>query len=77
MNQHRVATLRLELDLDADPIGGIVHRTGGRERSFSGWIELVRTIETELEEGRRAAAARTGQPTPATRDQTISEGTRS
>jgi hypothetical protein len=77
MNQHRVATLLLQFDLDMDPIGGIVHRTGGRERSFSGWIELARTIEIALDEGRLAVADPTGQRVPTTGIETISEGTRS
>jgi hypothetical protein len=52
MTQLRVAHLHLLLDLDADPIAGLVQRFGERPTSFSGWIELTRTIEIALAEGR-------------------------
>ncbi len=40
-----VAHLHLAIELDSDPIRGLVSETGAQERSFNGWIELAEAIE--------------------------------
>jgi hypothetical protein len=39
------AQVRLEIDVDSDPITGTVCAADGDSRPFSGWIELVSAIE--------------------------------
>jgi hypothetical protein len=46
--------LILDLDLAADPIGGLVrYLDGGTAEPFAGWIALTRTIELSLDGARR------------------------
>jgi hypothetical protein len=46
--------LILDLDLAADPIGGVVGPAdGGAAEPFAGWIALTRTIELSLDGARR------------------------
>jgi hypothetical protein len=45
--------LILDLDLAADPIGGVVHGADGDAEPFAGWIALTRTIELSLDRARR------------------------
>jgi hypothetical protein len=54
MTKHRVTTLHLQLNLDADPIAGLISAGAGEGTPFSGWIELARTIELSLDQARRA-----------------------
>ena len=54
MSEREVANLRLELNLDADPIAGCLRDEDDQSRSFSGWIELTRVIELGLADARRA-----------------------
>jgi hypothetical protein len=46
--------LTFELDLDADPVSGVVLDGTGEGRPFSGWMALTREIENALDAGRRA-----------------------
>jgi hypothetical protein len=39
------AQLTLAIDRHSDPISGSVRRAGGEPRRFSGWIDLIETIE--------------------------------
>jgi hypothetical protein len=39
------AHLELLIDVDSDPISGSISNGANRARPFSGWIELVATIE--------------------------------
>jgi hypothetical protein len=45
--------LILDLDLAADPIGGVVRDAAGDAEPFAGWIALTRTIELSLDGARR------------------------
>lgn len=40
-----VRHVHLAIELDSEPIRGLVSETGAQDRSFSGWIELVEAIE--------------------------------
>jgi hypothetical protein len=40
-----VAYVHLAIELDSEPIRGLVSETGAPGRSFNGWIELVEAIE--------------------------------
>jgi hypothetical protein len=40
------AHLELAIDVDSDPISGLVSNGAGRSRPFTGWIELVAAIES-------------------------------
>jgi hypothetical protein len=55
MSCERRTRLTLELDVQANPVTGVVHDSSGSE-PFVGWIALTRAIELALE---RAAS-----PTP-------------
>jgi hypothetical protein len=57
--------LTLDLDLAADPIGGVVRDAEGEAQPFAGWIALTRTIELSLDGARRRlpAAKAADQPT--------------
>jgi hypothetical protein len=58
--------LTLELELDADPVRGVVHDARGGGDAFCGWMELARAIELRLEAARRhsATAVAPAAPTP-------------
>jgi hypothetical protein len=45
--------LILDLNLAADPIGGVVRDADGAAEPFAGWIALTRTIELSLDGARR------------------------
>jgi hypothetical protein len=45
--------LSLAIELDSDPITGLVIRAGGAPRRFSGWIDLAEVIEQARGAGRR------------------------
>jgi hypothetical protein len=57
--------LILDLDLAADPIGGVVRDAAGDAEPFAGWIALTRTIELSLDGARGSlpAAKTTDRPT--------------
>jgi hypothetical protein len=42
----RAAEMQLSIDIGSEPISGSVSLGGGATREFSGWIELVATIES-------------------------------
>ena len=42
----RIARLTLELDIDAQPVGGQLQLDGSIARDFDGWLELTSLIET-------------------------------
>jgi hypothetical protein len=46
MNSHERIVLRLEVDLDADPITGTLSRSGHAEQRFTGWLALTDVIES-------------------------------
>lgn len=49
------ARLTIVLDLQADPIAGVVlDDDGGRGEPFAGWMELTRAIERRRDAARRA-----------------------
>lgn len=54
MPARRIANLHLEVNLDADPIAGVMHGQIDGDRPFSGWMELTRAIEIALEQAREA-----------------------
>jgi hypothetical protein len=54
--------LILDLDLAADPIGGVVREADGDAEPFAGWIALTRTIELSLDSARRRLPPATGDP---------------
>jgi hypothetical protein len=49
--------LILDIDLVADPIGGVVRDADGDAKPFAGWISLTRTIELSLDSARRGLPA--------------------
>jgi hypothetical protein len=53
MTERDIARLELQVDLDQDPIAGLVHHGDLQGMPFSGWMELSRTIELSLDEARR------------------------
>ena len=59
--------VNLAIDLESDPISGVVTRCGGEPRRFSGWIDLVAVIEQERGTRRKGENTRVdawGEPTP-------------
>lgn len=46
-SRHRVELL-LELDIDADPIAGLVRHGNGAPRPFTGWLGLTAALEGVL-----------------------------
>jgi hypothetical protein len=42
----RAAEMQLSIDIGSEPISGSVSMGDGASREFSGWIELVATIES-------------------------------
>ena len=54
-------TLRLELELDIDPIAGVLRGATAEDRPFVGWMQLTRAIELSLDTAR---AARFGDASP-------------
>jgi hypothetical protein len=51
--------LSIVVDLQADPIAGVVCDNAGHGLPFAGWMELTRTIERTVDAARRASA---GEP---------------
>jgi hypothetical protein len=49
--------LILDLDLAADPIGGVVRDADGGAKPFAGWMSLTRTIELSLDGARHGLPA--------------------
>lgn len=47
----RATQLELTIDIDSDPITGSVAVGAGAAQGFSGWMELVATIESARQEG--------------------------
>jgi hypothetical protein len=59
--------LILDIDLAADPIGGVVRDVdGGTAEPFAGWIALTRTIELSLDGARRRLPSGQGADRPMT-----------
>jgi hypothetical protein len=57
--------LILDLDLAADPIGGVVRDAdGAAAEPFAGWIALTRTIELSLDGARRHLPSGQGADRP-------------
>lgn len=54
--------LRLELEIDAEPIAGRLRLEGGAPRSFSGWLGLAAALEDALDAGRQAPAGTRSPP---------------
>lgn len=52
----RATKLELTIDIDSDPITGSVSVDEGGAHGFSGWMELVATIESARHEGDAGAA---------------------
>jgi hypothetical protein len=57
---HSRCRLILELDLDAEPIGGVLVDDRGQGQPFSGWMALTRTIELGLGAARGSRASGPG-----------------
>ena len=53
MAERAVARLLLAVDLDADPIAGVVGDVGEAGTPFAGWIELTQTIELGVDHARQ------------------------
>ncbi len=53
MNRRRHVELRLELELDAEPIAGRVRLDGDASRRFDGWLDLAVALEGALRGGRQ------------------------
>ena len=53
------ARLSIVIDLQADPIAGVVCDNAGHGLPFAGWMELTRTIERAVDAARDANA---GEP---------------
>lgn len=49
MLRARRTRLTLELEVQADPMAGVVHDASGASEPFVGWIALTRAIELALE----------------------------
>jgi hypothetical protein len=47
----RATQMQLSIEIDSDPIAGSVAVEEGAPQRFSGWIELVATIESARQEG--------------------------
>jgi hypothetical protein len=47
----RVKVLRLEIEVDRDPIAGRLSEDGGPGRPFAGWLGLARALALALEPG--------------------------
>jgi hypothetical protein len=60
MTERSVVHLHLEVDLDGDPIAGLVVHGDRESTPFSGWMELSRTIELSLDEARRGRREASG-----------------
>jgi hypothetical protein len=58
--------LILDLDLAADPIGGVVRDADGDAEPFAGWIALTRTIELSLDGARGSLPAAKAADRPTT-----------
>jgi hypothetical protein len=54
MDHRGTASVRIEFNLDADPIEGRLHAANADGLAFCGWIELTRAIELGLAAARRA-----------------------
>lgn len=50
------AWLSIVVDLQADPIAGVVCDNAGHGLPFAGWMELTRTIERAVDAAKRASA---------------------
>ncbi|NKZ04267.1 hypothetical protein [Actinomadura latina] len=47
-----IARLAVAVDLMAEPITGVLRHRHGADKSFAGWVALVRAVELALEEER-------------------------
>jgi hypothetical protein len=50
-----MAHLKLEIDIDSDPISGLVSNGTGDSKAFHGWIELASVIEAARSAGSAGA----------------------
>jgi hypothetical protein len=57
MAERSVVHLRLDVDLDTEPITGVVGDFDEEGRRFSGWIELTRSIELSLDQARQVRSS--------------------
>jgi hypothetical protein len=57
MNRRRHVELRLELELDAEPIAGCLRLGGDASRRFDGWLELAVALEGALRGGQTLQGA--------------------
>jgi hypothetical protein len=48
----RRTVLTLEIDLDAEPMSGVLRDGEGRGSAFAGWMELALALELRLGEAR-------------------------
>jgi hypothetical protein len=64
MTERSVAHLHLEVDLDREPIAGVLHHGDRESTPFSGWMELSRTIELSIDQARRGGSGTHGTPRP-------------
>jgi hypothetical protein len=48
----RRTVLTLEIDLDAEPLRGVLRDGDGRGSAFAGWMELTLALELRLGEAR-------------------------
>jgi hypothetical protein len=55
MSAKQIASLRLDVRLDAQPVSGEVSTDRGPSGSFSGWTELFALLEVTLKEARAIA----------------------
>jgi hypothetical protein len=62
-----VAHLELAIDVDSDPISGLVSNGTGRARPFSGWIDLVAAIE-EARLAQPSESVSAAPPRPGSKD---------
>jgi hypothetical protein len=57
------AHLELAIEVDSDPISGLVSNGSERSRPFSGWIELTAVIEAARRSHRSGSGSGTGVKT--------------
>ena len=49
MSTRRYVNVRLELEVNADPVAGRVQHGGGEPRPFGGWLELAAALRDALD----------------------------
>jgi hypothetical protein len=50
-SRHRTV-LSVDVDLDVDPIEGVLRHEHGADKPFAGWVGLIRALELALDDER-------------------------